>query len=148
MHHGRVRILMFLKGCLMAFIGLASGGMVAAGIFAFIVMIGVFTRLAARTRTSQYTNIYENAIIIGGTIGNIIFIYKPHIPLYSVGLLIFGLFTGIFVGCLAMALAEVLKVFPIIVQRVGLVEGLPIVIICVAAGKLFGAFIQFFFRWT
>ena len=148
MHQGRERQLMFLNGCFLVLIGLAAGGMVAAGIFAFIVMLGVFTRLAARTRTSQYTSVYENAIILGGTVGNILFIYEPHIPLYHFGLLIFGLFAGIFVGCLAMALAEVLKVFPILVKRVGLVEGLPIVLIAVASGKLVGSLMQFIYGWT
>lgn len=139
---------MLLESAFLAFIGLAAGGMVAAGTFAFIVMLGVFTRLAARTRTAQYTSIYENAIILGGTIGNVLFVYEPNIPLYSVGLVLFGLFSGIFVGCLAMALAEVLKVFPILVKRVGLVEGLPFVVAAVAAGKAVGAFMQFIYGWT
>lgn len=47
-----------------------------------------------------------------------------------------------------MALAEVLKVFPILVKRTGLVEGLPILVSGIAAGKMAGALIQFILGWT
>lgn len=138
---------MYLKAIVLAFAGLAAGGMVAAGTFAFIVMIGVFTRLASRTHTAQYASLYENAVVLGGSLGNIVFIYQIQLPLYQVGTIFFGLFSGIFVGCLAVALAEVLKVFPVLVRRVGLIEGLPIVMLCVALGKLVGSMLQFFMGW-
>ena len=75
MLQGRERQLMFLEKVLLMIIGLTAGGMVAAGTFAFIVMIGIITRLAQRTKTAQYTTVYENAIVLGGTIGNIWNIY-------------------------------------------------------------------------
>ena len=146
-HPGREKLLMFLREVLLAVIGLTAGGMVAAGIFAFIVMIGIITRLASRTCTAAYTSIYENAIVLGGTLGNIWNVYAVNVPLGYVLLVMFGLFSGIFVGCLAMALAEVLKVFPILVRRVGLVEGLPALVASVAAGKFAGSLIQFMFHW-
>lgn len=132
----------------MCVIGLCAGGMVAAGTFAFIVMIGIFTRMADRTHTSAYIGIYENAVVLGGIIGNILFIYNIRLPLYEIGLIIFGSFSGIFVGSLAIALAEVLKVFPILVSRIKLVEGLPILVLSVAAGKAIGSLIQFIFGWA
>lgn len=136
---------MFLKNVLLMIIGLTAGGMVAAGTFAFIVMIGIITRLAQRTKTAQYTSFYENAIVIGGTAGNIWNIYEVKVPLGYILLVMFGLFAGIFVGCLAMALAEVVKVFPILVRRIKLVEGLQIVVAGVAAGKFAGSLLQFIF---
>ena len=98
---------MFLKEGILVLTGLAAGSMVAAGIFALIVSVGIFTRLAHRTRTSAYTNLYEDAIIVGGTLANIMFVYSIKLPLYYIGITLTGLFFGIFVGCLAMALAEV-----------------------------------------
>ncbi len=139
---------MFLNGVAMCIIGLCAGTMVAAGTFAFIVMIGIFTRMADRTHTSAYISIYENAVILGGAIGNILFIYNVRLPLYGAGLVLFGAFSGIFVGSLAIALAEVLKVFPILVARIKLIEGLPILVLSVAAGKAVGSLIQFIFGWT
>lgn len=129
----------------MVFTSLAAGGMVAAGTFAFIVMIGIFTRLAQRTRTSQYTSLYENAIILGGTLGNILYIYEIKLPFFYIGITLFGFFSGIFVGCLAMALAEILKIFPVFVKRVGLIEGIQYIVFSIAAGKCAGAFLQLFF---
>ena len=139
---------MFLKGLTMCIIGLCAGGMVAAGTFAFIVMIGIFTRIADRTHTSAYISIYESAVVLGGIIGNILFIYNIRLPLYQAGLVLFGSFSGIFVGSLAIALAEVLKVFPILVSRIKLVEGLPVLVLSIAAGKAIGSLIQFIYGWT
>ena len=136
---------MFLEDVFLMLIGLTAGGMVAAATFAFIVMIGIITRLAQRTKTAQYTAVYENAIVLGGTIGNIWNVYEVQLPFGYVFLVLFSVFAGIFVGCLAMALAEVLKVFPILVRRIKLVEGLQIVVAGVAAGKFAGSLIQFIF---
>lgn len=129
----------------MVFTGLAAGGMVAAGTFAFIVMIGIFTRLAQRTRTSQYISLFEDAIILGGTLGNILFIYEISLPFYYIGIVLYGFFSGIFVGCLAMALAEVLKIIPVFVKRTGLVEGMQYIVLSIAAGKCVGAVLQLFY---
>ena len=134
----------YLEHLLLFVFGISSGVLAAAGIFAFIVMIGIFTRLASRTRTSSYTSLYENMIILGGSLGNVLIMYGLRLPLFVTGTIVFGLFSGIFVGCLAMALAEVLNVFPILVKRAGIVWGLPVIILCVAIGKGVGAFIQFY----
>lgn len=141
---GRVKQLMLLKNLVLAICGFASGGMVAAGTFAFIVMIGIFTRLATRTRTASYTYLYENMIVLGGTLGNIVYLYNIHLPLGYVGIIVYGLFSGVFVGCLAMALAEVLKVFPILVKRISLVKGLPYIVTAIALGKFAGAVFDFY----
>lgn len=139
MLQGRVNQLMFLKNTLLVITGLASGAMVAAGTFAFIVMIGIFTRLATRTQTASYTYLYEDMIVIGGAFGNVIYIYNISMPLGGVGIILYGFFSGVFVGCLAIALAEVLKVFPILVKRIGLVKGLPYIVTAIALGKFAGA---------
>lgn len=133
---------MYLKNILIIFTGLASGAMVAAGTFAFVITIGVFTRLAHRTRTSAYTHIYEKAVILGASLSNILFIYEVKIPLYVVGVVLSGFFSGIFVGCLAMALAEILNIVPIMVRRLRLVEGLQYIVLAVASGKCIGSLIQ------
>ena len=133
---------MYLKNMIVIFTGLASGAMVAAGTFAFVVTIGVFTRLAQRTRTSSYTHIYENVIILGASLANILFIYEINVPLYTIGVVLAGLFSGVFVGCLAMALAEILNIIPIMVRRIKLAEGLQYIVLAVAFGKCVGSLIQ------
>jgi stage V sporulation protein AB len=58
-------------------------------------------------------------------------------------LIIIGVFAGIFVGCLAIALSEVLDGIPIFARRVKLKKGVSLAVIAVAVGKLVGSFIYF-----
>jgi stage V sporulation protein AB len=136
---------MFLKTFALIFAGLSAGGMIAAGIFAFLAMIGVFPRLIGVCGTGKHILLCETAIILGGVCGNFVDLYHFRIPFGGLLLLlIFGLFSGIFVGCLAMSLAETLKALPIFCRRTGFSVGIQYVILGVAAGKLTGALIYFF----
>ena len=51
-------------------------------------------------------------------------------------LILFGLFAGIFVGCLALAIAEMLNTIPVFARRIGFRHGLGIAILAVALGNL------------
>lgn len=135
---------MLIRQILVGFIGLCSGLTVAAGVFAFITMLGVIPRLATRTHTRKHIYLYETMIILGGTMGNIWSIYSFPLPLTIIFLSFIGLFSGIFIGCTAMALAEVLRVFPIITNRIQLKEGFPIVVVSAALGKAAATIFQFF----
>lgn len=134
---------MLIKYFLLILIGISGGFVIGGGVFAFITMIGVFPRLSARTHTAEHIRWYETCIIWGGAIGNFMMIFSFMPPVGSLGLLIFGFFSGIYVGCLAMALAEVLRVIPIFAKRINLVEGMPWVILAMALGKGAGAMYQF-----
>lgn len=144
---------MFLKELLLLFIGLCAGGIIAAGVFAFLAMIGVFPRLMGRTRTASRFLLYESVIILGGIFGNVVDLYEFPMPFGAAGtgipllgsavLGIFGLASGIFVGCLVMSLAETLKALPVISRRVRLAVGLQYIILSVALGKLCGALAYF-----
>lgn len=136
---------MLIKQAALCFIGLCSGATVAAGVFAFITMLGIIPRLAARTNTADHILCYENAIILGGTLGNIWILFDLPMHLSVVMVIVFGIFSGIFVGCLYMALAETLRVLPIMVNRIQLKEGFPIIVAAIAAGKVVGTLIQYFF---
>lgn len=65
-------------------IGLASGFAVASGIFAFITMLGIIPRLAARTKTANHVVWYETMIIAGGALGNIWIVFEIPMPLTSI----------------------------------------------------------------
>ena len=60
---------------------------------------------------------------------------------------IFGIFSGIFVGCWAMALAEILNVFPVFMRRARIVRYIAAFTISVALGKGLGAGLFFFRGW-
>lgn len=134
----------FVRQAVLGFIGLSSGGVIAAGVFAFIAMIGVFPRLIDKTQTSQHIMLYESVIILGGVIGNVLDIYE--FPIRFGGNLMLGAFgfcVGIFVGCLVMSLAETLKALPVMNRRIHLAVGFQYVILSIAIGKMIGSLIYF-----
>lgn len=138
---------MWVRQVILAVIGLSGGMIVSSGLFAFIVSLGVVSDFADRTHTADKVMLYEDAIALGGILGNVIYLYAPRLPVHSALLAVFGIFAGVFVGCWAMALAEVLNVFPIFVRRVKLIRCLPYVIISIAIGKGLGALLYFVRGW-
>lgn len=130
---------MILKYILLFFIGLASGGTAAAGLFAFIVAIGIINRIASRTGTANHIRMYEFMVIIGGILFNLIYLFSKSLPTGYFGLGLYGLFTGMYVGLQAMALAEVIKIIPILSMRIKLIEGMPYIIVAIAIGKIIGS---------
>ncbi len=138
---------MWVRQILLAVIGLSSGMIVASGLFSFIAGLGVVSDFADRTHTGEHVLLYEDAVIWGGILGNIFFIFQVQIPGGSWILPVFGILAGIFTGCWAMALAEMLDVFPVFIRRMKLVRCIPWVILGTAIGKSIGAILFFCQRW-
>ena len=64
--------------------------------------------------------------------------------LLNAGLLVLiGVFAGIFVGCLSIALSEVLDGIPIFARRIRLKMGVSIAVLMVAVGKIAGSIVYF-----
>lgn len=120
-------------------IGLCGGLLVAGGLFAFFVLVGVVTRLAAGTSTAKYLLIYEDMALLGCTVGNLIYLYRFSIPLGTVFLGLYGLGSGIYVGCLAAALAEVINMLPVLSERLKLKKGMAVLMLFFALGKAAGS---------
>ena len=133
---------MILEQGILAFIGVAAGFLVAAGVYAFAVMIGVVTRIVARTKTVKHLSIIEDSIVVGGGLGNVVSIYQPELPVGVWLLALYGVFSGIHAGCLALALAEVVNAIPVFVHRIRLRIGLVYIVVAFALGKAFGALWQ------
>ncbi len=129
-------------------IGAGAGGIISAGVFAFLAIIGVYPRLIGKTGTKNHILLYETVIILGGALGNILDLYEFPIPMGvltgNILMAVFGLSVGIFVGCLAMSLAETLKTLPVISRRIHLAVGIQYIILAVAAGKLLGSLVYFY----
>lgn len=138
---------MWIKQILMAFIGFSSGSVVAGGLFGFIVSLGVVSDFADRTHTADRVLLYEDAVALGGIVGNVLYTYRVSVPHISWLLGVFGLLAGIFVGCWAIALTEILNVFPIFTRRINLTRGISYIILGIAMGKAIGSIIYFFFGW-
>lgn len=137
---------MLIKIIVLIIIGIASGAVVAGGLFAFITTIGVINRLATQSGSANKIHLYEDLVVLGATFGNIIMIFDLPIPVGTIGLIIFGLFSGCYVGCTAVALAEVTQVFPIFSKRIKLRAGTSLLLLCMAIGKALGSLYQMYFR--
>ena len=125
-------------------IGLCAGGFAAAGLFAFITTLGIVMRLAQITHTADHLCFYENCVIAGAITGTVVDCFRISIYLGSLGTAVFGLFSGVFVGCLVGAVAEILNAFPVFFRRLRLHQGISWVIIALAVGKCVGVLIQYF----
>lgn len=138
---------MWEKQILLGILGLSAGMGTAAGLFSFIIGLGVVSDFADRTHTGKKILWYEDCIAAGGILGNLFWVYQIWIPGGRWLLSVFGLFSGIFVGCWSMALAEVLNIFPIFVRRIKLIKCIPFLILGMALGKGIGAIWYFYMRW-
>lgn len=133
---------------LLASIGLSAGIIAAGGLFAFIIGLGVISKFASRTHTGDAILFYEECISLGGALGNIIFLYGIHLPGGAWVAGIWGLASGIFVGCWAMALAEIINIFPIFIRRIGLIRYVPYMVASIALGKGAGALLMYMKGWA
>ena len=133
-----------LNGLFRLILGFSSGLIIAGSFLAFLSMIGIIPRIAAVTKTMNCARKYEDAIVLGAVLGNLLYLYEIHLPLWWIGILLYGFFGGFFVGCLAAAIAEVLRSVPIFARRIRLRKGMPYLVYSLALGKTAGSLIQFF----
>lgn len=138
---------MWVKQILLAVLGLSGGVVVSAGLFSLIVEIGVISDFADRTHTADHILLYEDCTALGCIVGNLMFLFKWAIPFQTVLFPVFGLLSGIFVGCWAMGLAEVLNVFPIFIRRIKIVKYTTAFIISIAVGRGIGSLVYFMKGW-
>lgn len=152
--------MMWIKYLFLGITGLSFGLLAAAGVFTVLVAVGLVPRFAGRTHTSKKVVFYEEMVIAGTTIGGFVSVFERFSHLggwvLSMGvsaevwkwiggflLLLFGLFAGMFVGCLALAIAEMLDSIPIFARRIGFRHGIGIAILSMAIGKICGSLIYF-----
>ena len=137
--------MMFLKSVFMAVFGLSFGFLLSAGVFTVLISVGLVPRFAGKTHTSKKVFLYEEMVVAGTLFGNFIsvFEYSCHVGewmrkwqvfgsftdslwkwISAAAVIVFGVFAGIFVGCLVMSLAETLKALPVISRRIHLAVGI------------------------
>lgn len=141
---------MVWKIILLWIIGISSGIMVSAGVFTVLFVVGLVPRFAGRTDTARCELFYEECLIFGAILADVLSVFpikgslgnSPNI-LLTVLLILIGIFAGIFVGCLSIALAEVLDGIPIFARRVRLKMGVSIAVLAVALGKIAGSLVYF-----
>jgi len=125
-------------------LGFSSGVVIAGAVFAFIAIIGIVPRLAQKTSTQKYIKLYEEAIIFGGIFGTTTLLIDYRLPIGVMPVAILALCVGIFFGCLAVSLAEVLDVIPVLTRRTRLRQGMALFMLAIALGKLAGSLLYYF----
>lgn len=133
-----------LKLVLEVLLGLGAGALTAAGYFAIITSVGLINRVADVTHTKQHLILYEEMIIWGVILGNAVFIFDIPVPLGVIGVVLYGLFAGMFIGLLVVCIAETTKGLPIFIRRVRIGGGLGIIILMIGLGKAVGHLIYYF----
>lgn len=154
----------FLKQVFMVLCGLGFGFVCSAGVFTVLAAVGMIPRFAGKFHMAKHILFLEEAVVCGTIVGGLWSIFSryghlgdfilenhllgPHTgAVWSIAGKILcaflGLFAGMFVGCLALAIAEMLDSIPIFARRTGFREGIGIVILLIALGKLGGSLVYF-----
>lgn len=134
-------------GLLLLLVGGAAGALVAGGVVALTVGLGITERFIGITHTAKAAKGFETAICLGGLAGSLLTVYTPAVGLGEAALAAAGVLWGIFVGGWIMALAELLHVFPVFLRRLGVTKGKSLIVISLAAGKMLGSLLGFWMRW-
>lgn len=145
-----------MKGLLLFLLiigGGSFGALVSAGVLTVLVSVGMIPRFAQKTKTADHIIFFENAVILGTVIGGVLTVFSSFLRFPNgagwfgiVLLVIYGLFGGMFEGCLALAIAEMLDSIPIFSRRVGFHHGLSVFVAAVALGKVAGSLSYFFYE--
>ena len=142
------------KEIFLVFVGGSFGLLSAAGVFTVFSAVGLVPRFAGKTHSAQEIYWYENMIVLGSVIGCLVSIWPDSWKRVTAGLdefqifwlIIIGLFSGMFVGCLALSIAEMLDSIPIFTRRISFRKGIGLAVCSVAAGKLCGSLFYFWER--
>ena len=148
MQGGKEARKMWLRHILLAILAFGCGAAVSAGTFAFLLVLGVVPRLLGKTKEASRIFMAENLIILGVLTGAVlsVFEWKAAFPvawITHVLFAVYGISAGIFVGCIAVALAEILNTFPITFRRLNIKRGLSWALFAMAIGKTVGSLYYF-----
>lgn len=152
-----------LSFLILGFAGFCFGMLTAAGVFTVLTAVGLVPRFIGETHSAKEVILYENLIIAGTIFGGVFSIFSDIwtvgagaqnampkggiLVLLYVFLGVAGLFAGMFVGCLALAIAEMLDSIPIFTRRISFRHGLGCMILSVALGKVCGSLLFFLYRF-
>lgn len=131
----------------LGFFGLCTGSVVSAGLVGLIIGLSIVPRYAGITHTGDKILLYENVTMLGIVFGNLFYLFQWKIPAGNIGLAIYGVCAGIFLGAWILALAEMADVFPILSRRLKFTKGVSAAIISIAIGKTLGSLYFFYHGW-
>ena len=98
-------------------LGLCSGTIIASGVAGLLIGLSIIPRYAGITHTADHILLYEDMCFLGIFLGNLFCLFRFPLPLGTPFLLLFGVFSGIFLGGWILALAEVADMFPVFYKK-------------------------------
>lgn len=131
----------------LAVLGLCFGIVIASGVAGLLIGLSIVPRYAGITHTAEHILLYEDLSLLGIVLGNLFFLFRIPLPFGTPFLAVLGFFSGFFLGGWILALAEIADMFPVFTRRIRLVQGLPLIIVFIAAGKITGALLYYYFGW-
>jgi stage V sporulation protein AB len=130
-------------------IGLGEGLVVGTALIAFLLVLNIIPRLIRFGGLKKYIKYYQPLIVLGAFLATNFQFYDwqlPTLPIINQLLVIgCGLIFGIFVGLLAGALTETLKVLPVLKRRLGLKLSPAAILEIIILGKATGSLIYWLF---
>ncbi len=143
------------KLLLLGFSGLTFGVLTAAGVFTVLSAVGLIPRLIGATHSAKEIWLYEDMVMAGTILGGVYYCFSDYAAWGALGiqvtsaevwrilgtvlLIMAGVFSGMFTGCLALAIAEMLDSIPIFTRRISFRHGLGCMVLAIALGKLCGS---------
>ena len=94
------------------FAGLSSGIIIAGGVVGLMIGLSIIPRYAGITHTADHMLLYEDLTFLGIVLGNLFCLFKPSLPLGNLFLILYGIFSGIFLGSWILALQKLPMFFP------------------------------------
>ncbi|MDO4512442.1 MAG: stage V sporulation protein AB [Lachnospiraceae bacterium] len=155
---------MWIKQLFVGIVALDAGILVSGGVFSVLLAVGLIPRFAGKTGSAKYIMLYEEMVVLGTIAGCLVSVFEPFVQVGKlaangqgigflllrailwIGLLLYSLFAGVFVGSLVIAIAEMLDSIPIMTRRIGFRHGLGIMVCSLAFGKLAGSLLYFVYR--
>lgn len=144
--------MIYLREFILAIGTFGFGFLSSGGVFTVFVTVGLVPRLADKTHTANRIELYESSIVMGAISGCILSVFPVQLSYFlerlgivEAGLLCFGFFSGMFIGCFAVAIAEMLNTIPIFSRRIALGKGMGLALLFLALGKTAGSFLYFLF---
>lgn len=155
---------MLLKQLFLGICALSFGLLSSAGVFTVLASVGLIPRFAGKMHVAKKIFALEEAVVFGTLIGGFFSVFGNYgqigafvlsrelfgsstVAIWkgtgNVVLMVGGLFAGMFVGCLAFAIAEMLNSIPIFARRIGFRRGLGVAVTSAALGKVMGSILYF-----
>ncbi len=135
------------KNILLAWIGGCLGIVVSSATLALMIALGIVVRYVRLTKTPQKVALYEDFAILGTFVGAVWGIWQISLGVGIPGVIVYGFFSGFFLGGWIVALGEVLNVYAIMLRRLKIQDGIGWIFFVMAIGKMLGTLLFYGKGW-